>query len=121
MIDHIGLTVKDLSRSKKWYEKALKPLGYTIKYDYGDSAAGFGSDKDDDLWLKSGEPASKAVHLAFRVEERRLVDKFFDAAIAAGGIDNGAPGLRSHYHPSYYGAFVFDPDGNNIEAVCHKE
>jgi len=121
MIDHVGLTVKNLTASKQWYTRALAPLGYKLKYEFGDSAAGLGSDSNDDLWLKSGDTASGSVHVAFQAANRKAVDDFYAAAIAAGGKDNGAPGLRPHYHPDYYGAFVFDLDGNNIEAVCHKK
>jgi catechol 2,3-dioxygenase-like lactoylglutathione lyase family enzyme len=91
MIDHLGLPVSDMAKSKKFYEAALKPLGY-----------------------------GQGLHVAILAENRAAVDAFYRAAMAAGGKDNGGPGLRPQYHPTYYGAFVFDPDGNNLEAVCHK-
>jgi catechol 2,3-dioxygenase-like lactoylglutathione lyase family enzyme len=128
MIDHVGFAVADYARSKAFYEKALAPLGYTLikevpadKTEAGYPACGFGADGKPDFWI-GGEGRTGHVvpmHVAIAVKSRALVDAFHKAALAAGGRDNGAPGLRPHYHPNYYGAFVFDPDGHNLEAVCH--
>jgi len=119
MIDHTGLQVADLTRAKSFYRTALAPLGYTLLREFGDMAAGFGVAPKPDFWLAAGTPNSPRIHIAFRAENRAMVDAFYKAALAAGGKDNGAPGARAHYHPAYYGAFVLDPDGHNIEAVCH--
>ena len=118
MIDHMGLSVSDLSNSRAFYEAALAPLGYTCILVF-DEAVGFGVPPKPDFWLSEGDPGMPALHVAFRADTRAQVDAFYRAAIAAGGRDNGGPGLRVHYHPNYYGAFVLDPDGHNIEAVCH--
>lgn len=127
MIDHVGYSVSDLVRSRAFYEKALAPLGIKVVMEVtpemtgGDDAhLGFGIDHPD-FWIGTGKKAETGVHLAFRANSRNEVDAFYAAAMAAGGTDNGKPGLRPHYHEHYYGAFVRDPDGNNIEAVCHKE
>ena len=117
MIDHIGIRVSDYERSKRFYAIALAPLGYRLMME-GDSGAGFRSSGIPDFWIKPGIP-SPSVHVAFSSPDRATVDAFYRAAMAAGSVDNGAPGLRPIYHPSYYGAFVLDPDGYNIEAVCH--
>jgi len=114
-IDHIGINVTDFARAKTFYVAALKPLGLAVLQDYGD-VIGMGGDFPF-LWISAGAPGH--VHLAFRADNRELVDAFHAAAIAAGGKDNGKPGLRPEYHQNYYGAFVLDPDGHNIEAVCH--
>jgi catechol 2,3-dioxygenase-like lactoylglutathione lyase family enzyme len=134
MIDHLGLTVSNLARSTEFYLKALAPLGYGIVLEIpaaltGHSAAiGFGvpGGKPEDFqsgkpsfWIGGGERLSGPVHVAFVSQSRAGVDAFYQAALAAGGKDNGPPGLRPQYHANYYGAFVLDPDGNNIEAVCH--
>jgi catechol 2,3-dioxygenase-like lactoylglutathione lyase family enzyme len=126
MIDHTGVTVRDFARSRAFYARALAPIGYGILLELpvavtgrGD-VAGFGVPPKPDFWIASGTPNVPPVHIAFRVASRALVDAFYAAAIAAGGRDNGAPGLRPHYHTNYYGAFVLDPDGHNIEAVCHE-
>ncbi len=126
IIDHITLTVSDYARSKAFYEKALAPLGIKPLMDFG-QAGGFGREKPE-LWIGSG-PASfqkpeqlkvvTPVHVAFTAKDRAEVDAFYQAALAAGGKDFGAPGVRAHYHPGYYGAFVLDPDGHDIEAVFH--
>ncbi len=116
MIDHIGIQVTDMERSKAFYAAALAPIRYTVLADFG-PAAGLGSDRPF-FWIQVGEPPTP-VHVAFQAADRATVDAFHAAAIAAGGRDNGAPGLRPQYHPSYYGAFVLDPDGHNIEVVCH--
>ncbi len=116
-IDHVTATVSDFEAAKKFYEAALKPLGYSLQADFG-SAAGFGPPGGmPDFWIGSN-PERGASHVAFSASGRQAVDAFYEAAMAAGGKDNGAPGIREHYHENYYGAFVHDPDGNNIEAVC---
>jgi catechol 2,3-dioxygenase-like lactoylglutathione lyase family enzyme len=117
MIDHIGVQVTDLERSVAFYTKALAPLGYELIMK-GDDFAGFGADKKADFWIGPGKPTDRH-HIAFRAGGRAVVRAFHEAALAAGGKDNGGPGVREHYHPSYYAAFVTDPDGHNIEAVCH--
>ena len=119
MIDHIIIGVTDLEAAKKFYAAALKPLGYTMPF-AGDWGAGFQSGEGvPDFFLHPAETAAP-VHVAFHTEDRALVSAFYEAAMAAGGKDNGAPGLRPHYHENYFGAFVLDADGYNIEAVCHK-
>jgi catechol 2,3-dioxygenase-like lactoylglutathione lyase family enzyme len=124
MIDHLGLAVSDFARSKEWYAKALAPIGYKVMMEFpaeqagGQPAAGLGDGKPD-LWIAGGGPTQPHTHLAFAVKSRALVDAFYKAALAAGGRDNGPPGIRAHYHPDYYGAFVLDPDGHNVEVVCH--
>jgi catechol 2,3-dioxygenase-like lactoylglutathione lyase family enzyme len=119
MLDHVKLTVSDLDRSKRFYEQALAPLGYKLVVDEeGYAAVGAGDHAIPDVWLGAGESAGPT-HVALRAD-RQGVDRFHEAALAAGGVDNGAPGLRPHYHEMYYGAFVRDPDGHNIEAVCHS-
>src|SRR5262249_23946529 len=125
MLDHLGFPVSDYSRSKAFYLKALAPLGYTLVMEVGQEtekgfpAAGFGIDGKPDFWIGGEGGLNRAVHVAFTAKDRATVDAFYRAALAAGGKDNGPPGLRPHYHPNYYGAFVLDPDGHNIEAVCH--
>jgi catechol 2,3-dioxygenase-like lactoylglutathione lyase family enzyme len=118
MLDHVSLPVSDLEQSKRFYEEALSALGYRLIMEHHISGVGFGQSAKPDFWIRQGEVGA-AVHVAFASEDRATVDAFHEAAMAAGGRDNGGPGLRPEYHPSYYGAFVFDPDGNNIEAVCH--
>lgn len=126
MIDHIGLVVSDFERSKCFYVTALAPIGYAMLAEFPASVtghtdvAGFGEPPKPDFWISRGTPNQPPIHIAFRVGSRALVEAFYQAAMAAGGRDNGAPGLRPHYHPHYYGAFVLDPDGHNIEAVCHE-
>jgi catechol 2,3-dioxygenase-like lactoylglutathione lyase family enzyme len=117
MIDHMGIRVTDRERSKAFYVAAFEPLGYKMVMD-GQWGTGFGVHKPD-FWLADGKP-NDHIHVAVKAESRAAVDAFYQAAIAAGGTDNGPPGIRAHYHPNYYGAFVRDPDGHNIEAVCHK-
>jgi len=125
MIDHIGFPVSDYQRSKAFYEKALAPLGYTLimevaqETEKGFPAAGFGIDGKPDFWIGGEGGLDRPLHVAILAKDRASVDAFHKTALAAGGRDNGAPGLRPHYHPHYYGAFVLDPDGHNIEAVCH--
>ena len=125
MIDHIGLPVADIARATEFYLKALGPLGISIVMqvsaeDTGHGAAvGFGANGKPFFWIGEGERQVGHVHVAFAADSRSAVDAFYAAALAAGAKDNGPPGLRPHYHANYYGAFVLDPDGNNIEAVCH--
>lgn len=125
MIDHTGLVVSDFARSKAFYQAALAPLGYSLLMELptavtgGRNVAGFGEPPKPDFWISNGSPNKPPLHIAFRVSRRAAVDAFYQAALVAGGQDNGAPGPRPHYHPNYYGAFVLDPDGHNIEAVCH--
>jgi predicted lactoylglutathione lyase len=118
MLDHVGLEVSDIKKAKEFYLIVLKPLGYEIFMEW-EKWVGFAVNGKPDFWLKEGNKTTPAVHIAFCAENRKLVDKFYEAALAAGGKDNGAPGIREVYHPNYYGAFVIDPDGHNIEAVCH--
>jgi catechol 2,3-dioxygenase-like lactoylglutathione lyase family enzyme len=125
MIDHIGFPVSDYARSKAFYEKALAPLGYTVIMEFaettsGSPAIGFGRDGKPDFWIGGEGGLQGVLHVAIAADNRAMVDAFYRAALAAGGQDNGAPGLRPHYHPNYYGAFVLDPDGHNVEAVCHR-
>jgi len=119
MLDHIGLAVSDYARSKAFYARALEPLGYALLMEF-DRSGGFGKDGKPDFWIAQGGTTAPPVHIAFTSPDRATVDAFHRAALSAGGKDNGAPGLRPHYHANYYGAFVFDPDGHNVEAVCHK-
>lgn len=119
MIDHMGIQVSDLARSIAFYTKALAPLGYTLFRQY-EGGAGFGADGKPDFWIDGRKPPTDHIHVAFRAKGRAEVRAFHEAGLAAGGKDNGAPGVREQYHPSYYGGFVLDPDGHNIEAVCHE-
>ena len=118
MLDHVSLSVRDFGASRAFYEPSLAALGYQIVMEFP-HAAGFGVGGKPTFWIAQREPVGTGAHVAFTVDDRATVDAFHAAALAAGGTDNGAPGLREHYHPTYYGAFVLDPDGNNIEAVCH--
>jgi catechol 2,3-dioxygenase-like lactoylglutathione lyase family enzyme len=123
MIDHMTFHVADIDATKAFYEKALAPLGYTAEVEMlhnGMRMFGFMQGGKIDTWFIQGRPASGPVHIAWQAKDRASVNAFYAAAIAAGGRDNGAPGLRQHYHVHYYGAFVLDPDGNNVEAVCHS-
>ena len=125
MFDHVGLTVSDARKTRAFYASALAPLGYapimdlTAEQTGGYEGTGFGTEGRPTFWIGTGEARSGPTHVAFTAASRADVDRFYAAAIAAGGRDNGAPGPRPHYHANYYGAFVRDPDGNNIEAVCH--
>jgi catechol 2,3-dioxygenase-like lactoylglutathione lyase family enzyme len=119
VLDHVGVPVSDFERSKRFYAQALFPLGYELIMEPSAYAAGFGRRGKPDFWIGQGQ-TGQAFHIAFTAEDRVTVDTFYEEAISAGGRDNGGPGLRPQYHASYYGAFVLDPDGNNIEAVCHK-
>jgi catechol 2,3-dioxygenase-like lactoylglutathione lyase family enzyme len=116
-LDHIGFTVADFPKSRAFYVAVLAPLGMTI-VEAGENWATFGKDGRTEFWLGDGTP-NRPIHLAFGADTHAAVQAFHKAALEAGGRDNGAPGIRGHYHPNYYGAFVFDPDGHNIEAVCH--
>jgi catechol 2,3-dioxygenase-like lactoylglutathione lyase family enzyme len=118
-LDHIGLTVSDLDAAKAFYRAALKPLGISVLMEFP-GAAGLGADGKPFFWLAGGGKTTPRVHLAFTAASRAEVDAFHKAAIAAGAKDNGPPGIRADYHPNYYGAFVLDADGHNVEAVCHK-
>ena len=125
MLDHIGITVSDFGRSKAFYTKALAPLSIAVIKEVSaeDTGAhrhaGFGKDGKPFFWIGDGAKSAGAVHIAFTALSRADVEAFYRAALAAGGKDNGAPGPRPHYHANYFGAFIFDPDGNNIEAVWH--
>jgi catechol 2,3-dioxygenase-like lactoylglutathione lyase family enzyme len=120
MFDHIGLKVKDLDASVNFYKAALNPLGYEVTYQ-DESTVGFGAQGASGLWLYAdAKLAHSLVHLAFTAPNRAAVDGFHRAGLKARGRDNGAPGLRKDYSPTYYAAFLFDPDGNNVEAVCLK-
>ena len=118
MIDHVGLEVHDYRRSKDFYVAALAPLGIELAHEFEGRIGGFSQGRRASFWIREGEPAAR-IHIAFTAPDTDTVDAFYAAAIGAGGEDNGAPGLREHYHPGYYGAFVRDPDGNNVEAVHH--
>jgi len=126
IIDHLGLAVSDYPRALRFYEQALAPLGIAIvmhvtaEESGGYEGAGFGRNGKPSFWLSGGAKTAPRLHVAFVAENRTAVHAFYEAALAAGGTDNGGPGLRVEYHPSYYGAFVLDPDGHNIEAVCHR-
>jgi len=119
MIDHVGIGVRDYGRSKAFYERALVPLGMTLVMEPQGRAAGFGKDGRPYFWLEDDYAPVTEVHIAFEAPDRATVDAFHAAGLEAGGTDNGAPGVREIYHPHYYGAYVLDPDGNNVEAVCH--
>lgn len=128
MIDHYTLVVRDYEAAKAFYLAALQPLGYALVMELTRDAipslpcektCGLGVGGKPDLWIRPADGGVAPTHVAFRAESRAIVDAFHAAALAAGGRDHGAPGVREHYHPSYYGAFVLDPDGYNVEAVCH--
>ena len=126
MIDHIGFAVRDAERSRAFYEMTLAPLGIGLlmtiapeQTEAGGTAHGFGRDGKPFFWVGDNEKVGEGTHVAFAVATRDEVHAFHAAGLQAGGRDNGAPGLRSHYAPDYCAAFLFDPDGNNIEAVCH--
>ena len=122
MLDHLGIPVSDLKKSKQFYTQALAPLGYRLLADLVEyDAAGFGAERPQ-FWIGKGEPSWKAEgpHICFMAKDSAEVRAFYEAALRAGGKDNGKPGLRPHYHEKYYGAFVYDLDGYNIEACCHN-
>ena len=121
MLDHTGINVSDYDRSREFFARALAPLGYSLLMEPAPGHAGFGRDGKPDFWISGvREPVTQNVHVAFAAPDRATVDAFHAAALEAGATDNGAPGVRELYHPSYYGAYVLDPDGNNVEAVCHR-
>jgi catechol 2,3-dioxygenase-like lactoylglutathione lyase family enzyme len=120
MLDHVTIGVSDIEQSTKFYDRALGPLGITRLYAEGERFAGYGISPKAFFWIGRRDTAQTGSHIAFTAPDRATVDRFHDQAIAAGGRDNGRPGMRPHYHPNYYGAFVLDPDGHNIEAVCHS-
>lgn len=134
MIDHLGFNVRDLNASRRFYDQALAPLQIAVVMSIdasqtpnGKAFLGYGKTPDSrdiqagkpSVWIAEGEQLGNRIHLALVADSPAQVDAFHAAALAAGGTDNGAPGLRPEYHPGYYGAFVLDPDGHNIEAVCH--
>ena len=125
ILDHIGVPVSDYARSVAFYDAVLAPLGIrrvmevTAEMTGGDAHAGYGLAKPE-FWIGTDAALKGRLHVAFTAPSRAAVDAFHAAAITAGAGDNGAPGIRAHYHPDYYGAFVLDPDGHNIEAVCHR-
>jgi catechol 2,3-dioxygenase-like lactoylglutathione lyase family enzyme len=133
VIDHVVLNVSDLGLSRRFYEQALRPLGVVILAEH-EGYLGVGEQREIEdpvsrtskltpvvyFWLAERAAVTSNLHIAFTSRDRPTVDAFYEAALAAGGVDNGPPGVREVYHPHYYGAFVFDPDGNNIEAVCHE-
>ncbi len=125
MLDHVGLTVGDFAKARAFFDAALAPLGITPMMEITPEQTGagchvgYGSDGRPYFWIGSDGPPTAKVHVALGAASRAAVDAFYTAALAAGGRDNGPPGVRAHYHPTYYGAFVLDPDGHNIEAVCH--
>jgi catechol 2,3-dioxygenase-like lactoylglutathione lyase family enzyme len=119
MLDHVTLGVSDIERSCAFYDRALAPLGIERLYAEGTDAAGYGVRPKAFFWIGSKDAPQTGSHVAFAATDRVIVDRFYDEALAAGGKDNGRPGLRPNYHENYYGAFVLDPDGHNIEAVCH--
>ena len=127
MIDHVGYAVSNYERAKEFYAKALAPLGYKLIMEVpaetnhsGFPAAGFGADGKPDFWIGGEGRLEHPLHVAIVAKDRAAVDAFHREALAAGARDNGAPGLRTLYHPNYYAAFVLDADGHNIEAVCHN-
>jgi len=127
MLDHITIAVTDYARSKAFYEKALAPLGVKLISEFG-TYAGFGvstpffwiGGSAPQFWTPANKAGASPLHVAFNAKDRATVDAFYKAGMAAGAKDNGPPGPRALYHPHYYGAFVLDPDGNNVEAVCHS-
>ncbi|HVN02616.1 MAG TPA: VOC family protein [Caulobacteraceae bacterium] len=125
MLDHITFTVSDVGRAKAFYDAALAPMGVTVQMQVSaeesgaEAYLGYGEPGKPYFWFSGGRPLTGRLHVAFAAKDRATVDAFYRAAMAAGGRDNGPPGLRPEYHATYYGAFVLDPDGHNIEAVCH--
>ena len=118
MIDHLTVKVSDYTKSRPFYLAALAPLGYAVTMEY-QGGAGFGAPKPD-LWIAQDPANVRPLHVAFAAKDRATVDAFYSAAMAAGGRDNGPPGIRKDYHENYYAAFVYDPDGHNVEVVCHR-
>ena len=119
LFDHVSLPVRDLARSRAFYERALQPFG--VRVVESSLGPGFAIDDRGDFWIGEQEMAAGSVHIAFAAPDRETVDAFHAAAVEAGGVDNGRPGLRPHYHSGYYAAYVLDPDGNNVEAVFHGD
>jgi catechol 2,3-dioxygenase-like lactoylglutathione lyase family enzyme len=119
MLDHVTIGVTDVERSKKFYDRALRPLGIARLYAEAEEYAGYGISPKAFFWIGLRDIPQTGSHIAFTAHDRATVDRFHAEAIAAGGRDNGRPGIRPDYHPDYYGAFILDPDGHNIEAVCH--
>jgi catechol 2,3-dioxygenase-like lactoylglutathione lyase family enzyme len=117
-IDHVTIKVKDLAKAKAFYAKALEPLGYKVLAEFENKFVGLGAGKPD-LWIALYDHTAPPAHVAIAAGTKEKVDAFHKAALAAGGKDNGQPGTREHYHPGFYGAFVFDPEGNNLEACIH--
>jgi catechol 2,3-dioxygenase-like lactoylglutathione lyase family enzyme len=120
MLDHVTIGVEDIERSERFYDSALRPLKIDRLYAEGNRFAGYGIRPKAFFWIGMRKTRQTGAHVAFTAKDRATVDLFYKEAIAAGGTDNGAPGLRPHYHANYYGAFVLDPDGHNVEAVCHE-
>ncbi|MBO0709893.1 MAG: VOC family protein [Acetobacteraceae bacterium] len=118
MLDHVTIGVRDIARSKEFYDRALRPLGIERLYADGPTAAGYGVGEKAFFWIGQKDVLQTGVHVAFACKDRIAVGAFYAAAMAGGGKDHGPPGLRPHYHPNYFGAFILDPDGHNIEAVC---
>jgi catechol 2,3-dioxygenase-like lactoylglutathione lyase family enzyme len=118
VFDHVGFGVTDLAQSKAFFVRALQPLGVAVAME-GPYGVGLGKNGKPSLWLSPTKETPAHLHIAFAADTRSDVDAFYEAALAAGGKDNGPPGIRAHYHPNYYGAFIIGPDGHNIEAVCH--
>jgi len=119
VLDHVTIGISDIERAKTFYDAALRPLGITRLYAEGAEFAGYGVRPKAFFWIGRRATPQTGAHIAFTANDRVTVDRFYDDAIKAGGRDNGRPGIRPHYHANYYGAFVLDPDGHNIEAVCH--
>ena len=119
MLDHVTIGVSNIERSKTFYDEALSPLGIQRLFAEGE-AFGYGTSGKPFFWIALREAVRTGTHIAFTAADRATVDRFYDAGLAAGGRHNGKPGLRPHYHANYYGAFILDPDGHNIEAVCHR-
>ena len=119
MLDHVTIGVRDLQRARAFYDQALQPLGISCLYTKQDGFAGYGVAPKAFFWIGHRRPRQTSVHVALAANDRSAVDRFYQEALEAGGQDNGPPGIRAHYHAHYYGAFVRDPDGHNIEAVCH--
>ena len=120
MLDHVGLNVSDIAAARSFYERALEPLGYAAAIDHGEHVGFVGPERYPHFWIARRDPVTAGAHVCFRAAGRAVVDAFHAAAVAAGGTDNGAPGLRQ-YAEGYYAAFVLDPDGNNVEAVTYEE
>ena len=120
MLDHVTIGVSNIARAVAFYDRALAPLGVERLYAEGTSAFGYGAERKAFFWIGLRDTVQTGAHIAFAAGDRGSVDAFHAAALAAGGRDNGAPGLRPQYHAHYYGAFILDPDGHNIEAVCHR-